>query len=172
MAVTVSGCVQQGTGPDAAELRNIAPWNIVPKSSPAQLVTAFRQFCVEAPASRSAQEGKLRNASYVPTAPRNGNKPQVFLVDDRRPAIVVSDTTCMARAYARTGQTEKMNDYVASAFPDARPVSPDSLPKTFEQAWSVNLPDAAIIATERVNDLGNSSGYGLILHRPNRPRTN
>ena len=159
-------------GADQAELANIKPSNIVPKSSPSQLVKVFDQFCTDAPRRHSEHEAALRNASYVPKQPRQISAPQVFLVDDLRPAVAVSDTVCMVQARSRTGQTERVADYVAARFANAKPLDPAPLGHHIERAWSVSLPDAAVIATERRLTLDGVTSFSVILFRPDRPMTN
>ena len=172
LGALTTGCVQGDTQADRAELRNIRPWNVVPLSSPSQLERGFDQFCVTAPNSRKGQEAKLRKAGYVPTRARNAVDAQVFLIDTRMPAIFVSDRMCMARARARTGQTARIQGYVDATFPKATPVDASAFASDIEQAWQVETPSRAIIATQRSQDANGESVFAVIQFRPDAKRLN
>ncbi len=166
LLVAAAGCGGPTTDADRAELDNIAPWNVVPKSSPAQLVTGFERFCLDGPRDLDALDGALRDGGYVPTGARHPTRGQVYLVDDRRPAIAVTRRMCVAQARARTGQTERVRDMVASRFPDARPMDPAAFGTGVEQAWRVVTPLPGIVATRRMSTLGRRNGFSVILFRP------
>lgn len=160
----VAACGQP-IGSDQAELRNIKPYNRVPKSSPTQFVKAFDRFCLSPVNGLETRESRLRKASYVPT---QTGELKVFLVDDRRPAIVLGKHICSARALSRTGQTEKLQVYIASNFPNARPLDPSAFGHDVEQAWRISSPIPAFIATERTLTIDGYTGYAVTIFRPNR----
>ncbi|MCR9124571.1 MAG: hypothetical protein NXH82_00445 [Rhodobacteraceae bacterium] len=165
--VVLAGC---DITPDKAELANLAPWNAVPKSSPRQLLSMFETVCIDGPAGRTATRAMLRDLGYVPTGPARTGRGQLFLVDDRRPAVALTEDMCMVRAAARTGQTELFRDWMAHRFPAARQMPRDRAPRRTEDAWLVALPDPAIIATQRTALGSRFYGYGLIAFRPDRSR--
>ncbi|MFK7875999.1 MAG: hypothetical protein AB8B71_09505 [Paracoccaceae bacterium] len=160
--LTLSGCASTLPGSDRAELGNISRSNIVPKSTPTALLVGFHDFCVNAPPTRAAKEDHLRSAAYVPTSPKTADL-QVFLSDDARPAIAISDTMCLAQARSRTGQTQRVQDYVAKTFPDARALDVTKIDTELEQAWVTATP--AIIATQRTNSINNTPDYAVIYFR-------
>ena len=101
-AGVLAGCAPgAGQGPEALELANIAESNIVPKSSPAQFARAFERFCLDTPAEARAET--LRAADYVPFAPvRASSRVRTFVVDDRRPAVMLAgegDCACTRPAH-------------------------------------------------------------------------
>ncbi|MEO0774673.1 MAG: hypothetical protein AAFZ04_16005 [Pseudomonadota bacterium] len=131
---------------------------MIPKSTPRELVTAFDAFCVKTNGT-AAQEATLRNAGYVPTNTTRGEVRQVFVIDNRAPAIAISDTMCIARATARTGQSNAVGRYVAEAFPTAQPLKRDDFSVDIEQAWAI---PGGILATARNRWIGNRSSYSVI----------
>lgn len=139
-ALSLAACKPTLTS-DEYELRNIKPSNIVPKSSPKALVSAFERFCLDA-GNRSDIRATLRASDYVPVPDKVGTH-QVWLVDDLRPAVLLNDTDCMVMAQSRTGQTERVKAVVAKRFPQARPVAGSN----FESLWS---QDRTLIFTRRV----------------------
>ncbi|MGC3939149.1 hypothetical protein ACOTTU_15205 [Roseobacter sp. EG26] len=138
--------------------------NLVPKSNPASMIRAFDRFCVQGPQDRSASEQKLRNAGYVPL-PQEVAGVKAYVVDDRRPAVAVSDTMCLVQAESRTGQTTRFQNFVAETYPEAQPVDPAPLGDNIEQAWSVPSDPPQLIATERTESFG-WYRYALILFQP------
>ncbi len=162
----LAGCTTAGLGPDALEIANIRHYNEVPRSSPAALVRAFDRFCVNRPKDPDAADALLRGASYVPLRKRSGSDARVYLVDDRRPAVVLGRNICLVQAKSRTGQTEKTRAFVAGAFPGARPMSPESFAEDIEQAWIVPGDPPVVIATQRRLEPGNKSRYSLIFYQP------
>ncbi len=162
----LAACEGPASTADRAELGNIAPWNVVPRSSPSQLVTGFRRFCVEAPGDPAAREEMLRDAGYVPTTRRRPGRGQVFLVDDRRPAIVRGARMCIAEARARTGQAEAVRDYVEATFPAARPAAAAPFGRGTELAWTMDGPVPAVVATRRRSDPDGRAVYSVIFFTP------
>lgn len=164
--LAIAGCTSDMPAADRAELGNIAPWNVVPKSSPAQLVQTFDRFCMRADTSPQAFEALARDASYVPANAYRVGAARVYLVDDRRPAIAVTDTMCLVRAAPRTGQADSVQDYVAETYPDATPLAPASFGAGIERAWQLRIPGDAVIATRRLLDVNIDPVYEVILFRP------
>lgn len=156
----LAACSAQGVSPDTAELRNMWRFNLVPKSSPALMVSAFDRFCVEGPRDDAA----LRAAGYVPL-PEKTPGARAYVIDDRRPAVAVSDKMCVVQAESRTGQTTRFQNYVAATYPGARAVDPAPLGQNIEQAWALPTNPPALIATERTVSVG-WYRYALIYFRP------
>lgn len=161
---TLVGCTGSITS-DQAELWNIKFGNRVPKSSPSQFVRAFDKFCVE-PESPSAREKLLRKASFIPTKPKRPDKPQVYFVDDRRPAIVISGTLCSARALSRTGQTQRLRSYIETKFRIVRSLQPSSVGPEVEQLWQIDGPARVLIATERGQTIDGLTTFAVTIFRP------
>lgn len=159
-AVVLTACSGAVTS-DQAELSNIAPWHMVPKSSPAQLVSAFDTHCVNGPTSLSEADKTLRKAGYV-SLPARQRGVRAYMVDDKRPAVARSARMCMVQAEARTGQTDRVNRYVKRKLRGAQPIDPAPLGRSIEQAWRVS--DAQLIATRRSVDVDRHI-YALILYR-------
>jgi hypothetical protein len=159
--MALAGCGPDGLSPaDRAELDNMWRINLMPKSTPAQLVVAFDRFCVRTP--RADIEGALRDAGYVPL-PEREKGARAFVIDTNNPAVAYTDSICSVRALARSGQTEAFNDYVAGRFPEARETDPEPLGADIEAAW--RLPGPALLASERRRDIDFFS-YSLIYYRP------
>ncbi|MBW4709686.1 hypothetical protein KX928_18010 [Roseobacter sp. YSTF-M11] len=156
----LTACSAEGVSPDTAELRNMWRANLVPKSSPAVMVSAFDRFCAIGP----RDDATLRAAGYVPL-PQEVPGARAYVIDDRRPAVAVSDSMCVVQAESRTGQTARFRNYIAATYPDARPVDPEPLGRNIEQAWSVASDPPTLIATERTESFG-WYRYALILFQP------
>lgn len=148
---------------DRLELATIPHWKEVPKSSPSQFVRTFERFCANRSAGMAAMDATLRKAGYVPKVAASARRPAIYVVDDRRPAVVVGERICGVRAVSRTGQTERMNRYVAAAFPEARPVGTQGFSTDVEQVWQI---EGGMIATTRNDWVGNRSAYTVALFRP------
>ncbi|MGA1684583.1 MAG: hypothetical protein ACO38S_08740 [Gemmobacter sp.] len=162
-AGVLAGCAPgAGQGPEAIELANIAEPNIVPKSSPAQFARAFERFCLDTPAEARAET--LRAADYVPFAPvRASSRVRTFVVDDRRPAVMLAgEGDCAVAAEARTGQSARVARLVAARFPAARPVEPARLGPNVEAAW-LSRSGGPVILTLRQLRPGHPSRYTLAL---------
>ncbi|WP_222869528.1 hypothetical protein ROLI_007860 [Roseobacter fucihabitans] len=164
-ALALVSCGPSGISPaDTAELRNMWRANMVPKSTPYELVRAFDRFCTNGPRDADAAETKLRDAGYVPL-PRKARGVTAYVIDNRNPAVAVSTDTCLIQADSRSGQTRDFQNYVAKTYPKARAIDPKPLGKNIEQAWSVLSNPPAIIATERTESFG-WYRYALILYHP------
>lgn len=146
--LALAACADGLSPADRSELDNMWRGNLAPKSSPANLVAAFDRFCVQPP--RAQAEAALRAAGYIPL-PERAQGARGWVVDDSRPAVALSGTMCVVRAKSRSGQTDRFNDYVTRAFPQASPADPAAFGDAIEAAWAV--PGPAIVATERRRDL-------------------
>ena len=146
-AALLAGCSVDGISPDQAEVNNMWEVHKVPKSAPAAFVRTFDRFCANGAASRSDLDRDLRGANYVPLTAKPRKGVRVYVVDNRRPAVAVSDTMCLVQAKSRTGQTDRVRHYVADNFPNAQPTDASQLGRDVEQAWV--LPDNRIVATQR-----------------------
>lgn len=164
MTATVSACF--GNSPDAVELSNIRESNIVPKSSPTSFVSTFEKMCLGPINSKSGFETTLRNASYVPTRPRNARGFRTYLVDDRRPAVVTQEQTthraCAVLAVARTGQTQRVRNAVPRLFPNAKAASPSKV-KGAEQVWIEPDAPERLIYTSRDKKIPSGASYRLAI---------
>lgn len=160
--MALSGCLASTA--DEVELSNMRLWNAIPKSTANQFVTAFADLCAAPIKSGAAFEATLRAADYVPTGRPDARGTQVFLVDDRRPAIMVRDTTgvraCGVAARARTGQRQRVNDDISTIFPGAREVPADRV-EGAEQVWLDTRAPGRVIFTSR--DTGGLTGGGYRL---------
>ncbi|WP_195821735.1 hypothetical protein [Roseobacter sp. MH60115] len=145
----LAACSTQGVSSDTAELRNMWRFNLVPKSAPAVMINAFDRFCTVGP----RDDATLRAAGYVPLPERTPGA-RAYVIDDRRPAIAVSDKMCVVQAESRTGQTARFQNYVTATYPGARAIDPAPLGKNIEQAWSLPTTPPSLIATERTVSLG------------------
>lgn len=148
--MTVAGCIAGDTTPETLELANMNPANVIPKSSPAQLVAGFERYCLDtAPAAVPAA---LRGSDYVEVPRRAGGRVRSFVVDDRRPAVMLSDDgrACAVAAASRTGQTERLRAMVARRFPGAVPVDPARIGSRTEQAWAVPGAAGGIVFVQRL----------------------
>jgi hypothetical protein len=125
--------------PEFFELANIDPDNIVPKSSPTVLVRAFSDFCVDQIDTLGGVPALLRARDYVAVPEIRPNGARLYVVDDRRPMVMLSDgaesRTCAVAAESRTGQTSRVLSFVATEFPEARPIDPAGIGPTAEAAW-------------------------------------
>ena len=161
--VSLTGCSSAMPDADTLELATIKHWKEVPKSHPTTFVKAFDRFCTNRPEGMAAMDTLLRQANYVPKPQVNPGGPTVYVVDDRRPAVVVNDTVCGVRATSRTGQTERVRRYISETYPNARPVSTEPFSSDVEQAWQI---PGGMIATTRNDWVGNRSAYSVVLFRP------
>jgi hypothetical protein len=127
-----------GGGPDAFELANMQPWNVVPQSTPARLVAGFEAACLDGPADPDRAAAALRKADYVETRRRPGAPTRAFVVDDSRPAVLlgVDGRSCAVAAKARTGQAQRIAAMVARRFPGAQAVDPARIGPRTESAWA------------------------------------
>jgi hypothetical protein len=161
---TLVACSTANVTADQAELANLREWNKVPRSTPFAFVSAFDRYCISGAPGVAAMDAPLRTAGYVPLPNWTDPATRAYLSDDRRPAVVIGQRSCMIRARARTDQTATFARYVATAFPDAEPLTPRKLGRHVEAGWRIDAPGPAIIATERRLDL-NTYTFSAILFR-------
>lgn len=149
-ALALGGCASAAGTPERLELANMNPGNVVPKSSPAQLVAAFERFCLDTDAA--AAPAALRRSDYVEVPRRTGGMVRSFVVDDRRPAVMLSDAgrACAVAAASRTGQTERLRGMITRRFPGATPVDPARIGAQTEQAWVVPGARGGIVFVQRL----------------------
>jgi hypothetical protein len=139
--------------PQEHELANIRPGHVIPKTAPATLTDSFDRFCVRGMDDFAAIPAALVAADYVQTLPRRGSRAQSFVVDDKRPLVMLTDTgamrACAVSAESRTGQTTRAQAYVATRFPGARPVEAERIGPRVEQAWLVGRAPDTFVFTSR-----------------------
>jgi len=167
----LAGCAGGGVGrgaggPEGFELANIDDANILPKSSPAQFVGAFARFCLDT--ADADRPGALRGADYVAFGrARSASRVRTFVVDDRRPAVMLGGGgDCAVAAEARTGQSARAARLIAERFPAARPIEPGGLGPNAETAW-LSRPGGPVIQTLRQIRPGQPSRYMLALVHSN-----
>jgi len=164
----LGGCVPRSAiTPDMVELGNIRASHVIPKSSPRQMVKAFDSYCM-AP-SPAASKAALRKDDYVQTKD-TGNGVETFVVDDRKPAVMLVQskrkTGCAIVVEARTGQTNRVLDYVNATFPKARALAPSSIGKKTEHAWIAQDGTGAVLFTQRSESLVGAPTYLFGVSRP------
>lgn len=115
-ASLLAACSTSAPSADRLELVTIEPKYVIPKSTPLQLIAGFDRFCVKTPGGPAAQETALRNAGYVPTNTTRGETRQVFLIDNKLPAIGISPQMCIARATARNRWKGNRSSYSVILF--------------------------------------------------------
>jgi len=162
-AAALSACSAGRLDADRLELATIPYRKEIPKSSPGQFVGTFDRFCSHRPAGMASMDDRLRAAGFVPRIRPSGRRPGVYVVDDNRPAVMVDRRICGVRAVSRTGQTDRVNRYIAKTYPTARPIDPAGISKDVEQAWAI---PGGLIATTRTNLASNRTTYSLILFNP------
>ena len=150
VVAALSACLSVPASPDAYELANIYADNVVPKSTPARFVAAFERYCLDH--SGTGLDALLRADDYVPVPRRAGAKVQSWVVDDRRPTVMLLDgrTGCSVAAEARTGQTTEVQALIARRYPNAAPLDPAAVGRSVEQAWAVPGEPGVIIFTQRI----------------------
>jgi hypothetical protein len=159
--LALTACAPAGLSPaDRAELDNMWRASLVPKSTSEQLVSAFADFCLDTP--RAQVETVLRDADYVPLPERTAGA-RGWVVDDRRPAVAVSDKMCVVRAKSRSGQTAAFANLVEKRFPNARPLDPEDFGENIEAVWQVS--QERLVASERQRDI-DFFIYSLIYYTP------
>lgn len=142
LALGLTACETTTVDPEFA---NIAPWNVVPKSSPSKITEAFGDICLAD--TLADRQRALRQADYIPTRD-TGRGVRTYVADTKRPAVMLQGTTgCAVAAQARTGQTNRFIDFVAVTFPTARAVDPATIGPRVEHAWITD--DRDVIWLER-----------------------
>lgn len=107
------------------EFANMRPSNIIPKSSPAAYERAFERFCLNGGTSSAAVAASLRKSDYVAVPGPASNGQRAFVVDDTRPLVVISDDArfCAVVAQSRTGQTARIERFLAKRFAGATKIA-------------------------------------------------
>lgn len=139
-AVLLGGCVAgPAAGPDALELANMRPWNVVPATSPGRLVSSFEAVCLTGPTDPDQAGASLRAQGYVETRRRAGAATRGFVVDDSRPAVLLGQDgrSCAVAARARTGQTAAIHSMIARRYPRAVAIAPARIGPRTESAWDI-----------------------------------
>ena len=167
----VSDAAQRTTGripvtPEVLEIANMRLSNVVPKSSPAALVQNFERFCLggSTPASIRAA---LRASDYVEAPSLQPNGVTAFVVDDRRPMVMLDDAglLCAVGAQSRTGQTARIHRMINSRFPNADVLDPASISTNTEYAVRVGGAGGDIIFLQRIAPLVTQSKLILGIRR-------
>ncbi|SFD07574.1 hypothetical protein [Tropicimonas isoalkanivorans] len=146
---SLSACTGPTDSADFWELNAMRPGHVFPQSSPATFVNTFDQFCVEGPDSLRAMDVLLRRSGYVPLRSNWGEGGRTYVVDDMRPAIMVSGTSCAAVAGSRTGQTDRARRYIGTRFPGAEPVREEMDTEGAREIWLVGTNPPDMIGTAR-----------------------
>ena len=152
LVLALAGCAG-GLGDPAtrAELGNIRLSNVVPKSSPKSMIAAFERYCLDTGGDAARAGAALRASDYVEVPERGSDGLRSWVVDDRRPAVMVGhgvqSGACAVAVSPRTGQTEAVQRLVADRLGGARGLSPDRVGRGVEQAWAT--ADGAVVFTRR-----------------------
>jgi len=148
--VMLAACVGGTPSPEAYELANIYADNVVPKSTPARFTRAFERYCLDD--TTGEIDARLRADNYVPVPRRDDARVQSWVVDDRRPAVMLLDggAGCSVAAEARTGQAAGVRALVARRFPGATPIDPATVGADGEQAWAVPDKTGSILFNQRI----------------------
>jgi len=165
------GCLtpQREIGADVFELANISPSNIVPKSSPATFLRAFRSFCLDHVATPETIGPALIGANYVAVPQQSAGMFQSYAVDDSRPLVMVAlqpdATHCAVAAEARTGQTSSVETFVAQTWPEAVTGDPATIGPRVERFWLVGNDPVQIITASRHGAPSSPAIYILAISR-------
>lgn len=159
------GCTTAST-PEAMELANIRPWNIVPNSSPARLAGSFALYCLDAPADAARVAAMLRAADHVEVPARSPRAIRSFLVDDNRPAVLLAadGRACAVAAKSRTGQTARITALIRQRFPGAVPLAAAQLGPAAESGWALG-PGEGVVVLRRVPKPGRPSELLVLRQR-------
>lgn len=135
-------------GPETIELRAMPPALAVPATAPAALVASFESLCLDGPRAPDALAQRLRATDYVEAPQRGAGGMRSFVVEDRRPMVMLSadGTACAVAARARSGQRARIDAMMARRFPDAPAVTVAGA----EIAWHAGPPQGVILL-RRVN---------------------
>lgn len=146
LSALLAGCTTAST-PEALELANIRPWNIVPNSSPARLAGSFARYCLDAPADAGKAAAMLRAADHVEVPARTPRAIRSFLVDDNRPAVLLAadGSACAVAAQARTGQTARITALIRQRFPGAVPLTAAQLGPEAESGWALGRGEGVVV---------------------------
>lgn len=147
----VGACTEAGVSvADRVELANIRTSMVTPRTSPNAFVAAFEAYCL-APSIEVAR-ARLRDDDYVP-ARRRASGLEPWFVDSTKPDVslqpVDGDFNCGIIATARTGQAQRVAEFVAETFPSARAAEPSRISPTTEQVWLAAEPRGGLLSTAR-----------------------
>lgn len=150
IVVPLAACSNAVNRREADELENIWRSNVIPKTTPKRFVSAFEDVCLAHIQNPDQTAAKLRADDYVEMTGQAGFR--TFVVDTKLPLISFKTAPdrlhCYASAEARTGQSARVNDLVAS-LPNARPVGPAVTKLPAEQAWLIGPGNSTLIYTMR-----------------------
>ena len=149
--VTSACAIGGGVTPSMFELANIWQYNIIPKSSPRSLVTAFDRYCVGYADRLSTVRPALLDADYVLVPTTRQPALDTYVVDDRRPMVMVAPqaASCAVAAESRTGQSHRATTYVADRFANAREIPPADIGPNVERAWLTQDANPLVVFTMR-----------------------
>jgi hypothetical protein len=138
--------------PEVLELANMRFSNVVPKSSPAALVQTFERFCLGPQRSVAEVKAALRAADFVEVPSVQPNGVTSFVVDDRRPMVLLGDDgqLCAVGAQSRTGQTARIQSMINRRFPQAQALNPATVSKNTEYAVRTAGSDGDTIFLQRI----------------------
>ncbi len=138
----LAGCESTTRDPEFASM---AETNIVPKSSPSNIIATFKNICLAG--SLAEKQTRLRKAEYIEKRDL-GRGVSTYVVDNSNPAVMLfGNSACGVAAEARTGQSNRYTDYVAETFPMARAFNPKTIGPRAESAWIT--PKGDVIWLER-----------------------
>lgn len=150
LMVSIGACTDAVHRREADELENMWRANVIPKTAPKQFVAMFDKTCLAHIDAPENLDRVLRAEDYVEMRGQAGFR--TFVVDTKKPLIAIKATPsvrhCYAAAEARTGQSARVNDLVAS-LPEAREIDPSQTGLPAEQAWMVGPGNRTMIYTLR-----------------------
>ncbi|MDP4033006.1 MAG: hypothetical protein Q8P60_09200 [Pseudorhodobacter sp.] len=143
---------RQVVAPEVYELANMRPGNVVPKSSPTALVGAFTKYCLNGSHDPANVATRLRSVDYVVVPQVGATGISAYVVDDRRPMVMVSNDgrTCAVGAKSRTGQTARIQNMIAQRFPAATAIDPAHVSPNTELALQAPGADGGVIFLQRL----------------------
>jgi hypothetical protein len=152
--------------PEQYEYANMSSSNVIPKSSPAAFEKAFDSFCLAGGSSFASISAKLRKSDYIAAPKRVQNQQTAFVVDDKRPMVVLSDDGrfCAVVAQSRAGQSARIQRFISARFPKARPLPPA---ENYELMVETNSTPAGLVALKRLPSVTDGSRLVLAIHRKN-----
>ncbi len=159
----LAGCSSAVIARDAAELENIWDHNVIPKAYPKAFVGSFDRFCLTNISKPEEIPQKLRAADYVQIKASAGFKS--FVVDTKLPLVSVKSTPkvthCFVAAEARTGQSTRVENLIASQYHNAKPVDPRSVGHQVDRAWLLDRDEPTLIYTLRDGSTFDTPRYVL-----------
>jgi hypothetical protein len=152
--------------PELYEFANMRQSNMIPKSSPAAFERGFESFCINGGSTAASVAAKLRKTDYVAAPNSTPSGQTAFVVDDTRPMVVISDDGrfCGVLARSRTGQTARVQRFIAKRFPKATQI--DQSLAGYEMLLQTNSKPAGLIALKRLTSGVAGSRLLLSIQRP------